>query len=182
MKKIYIDDNIFYIENFLSEKAHNSLIELCNTVKWDFEDGIVKQRGSFQLIDKKYYFIWEEYSRNIYDLFDPNKYISNYTQTLQNMSSGDNNVEFALGPHSDDDGYKEHKKIKDETPSIIFGTIYYINENYNGGELVYLNKNISIKPKSNMFVCHPGSKEYAHAVKQITLNNRYSIPGFILNK
>lgn len=67
--------------------------------------------------------------------------------------------------------------------SIKYAGILYVNDNYNGGELFFTNKNFKIKPKSGTIVFFPGTEEYHHGVKMVLDGpTRYCIPGFIKTK
>lgn len=74
--------------------------------------------------------------------------------------------------HSDNSG-------DEETKLIIYGVIIYINDNYEGGELIYPDLNFKVKPKSGMLVYHPGN--YRHYVSKVKKGQRYSLTTFIRN-
>ncbi len=85
--------------------------------------------------------------------------------TLQRMQAG---VE--LKAHTD----------QDTDPSIRYATIIYINDNYNGGELFFTNKDIEIKPKPGSLIVFPGTSEFNHGVRHVQAGPiRYVLVGFI---
>ena len=59
-----------------------------------------------------------------------------------------------------------------------FGCVFYLNDNYEGGEIYFPNQNIEIKPKPNTLVFFPGTMEYLHGVKPITDGIRYTLTSF----
>lgn len=59
-----------------------------------------------------------------------------------------------------------------------FGCVYYLNDNYQGGEIYFPNQNLEIKPKPNTLVFFPGTLEYLHGVKQITEKTRFTLTSF----
>lgn len=59
-----------------------------------------------------------------------------------------------------------------------FGCVFYLNDNYEGGEIYFPNQNIEIKPKPNTLVFFPGTMEYLHGVKPITNGIRYTLTSF----
>lgn len=54
-----------------------------------------------------------------------------------------------------------------------FATIYYINDNYVGGEINFPWHDLKIKPKANSFVTFPSNQHYLHEVLKNT-GERYS--------
>lgn len=59
-----------------------------------------------------------------------------------------------------------------------FGCVFYLNDNYEGGEIYFPNQNIEIKPKPNTLVFFPGTLEYLHGVNPITNGIRYTLTSF----
>lgn len=65
---------------------------------------------------------------------------------------------------------------KDNKPNITLGALIYLNDDYDGGEIYFPEHDILIKPKYGdlvIFPCH-----FLHEVKQVLLNDRYTIPLF----
>lgn len=59
-----------------------------------------------------------------------------------------------------------------------YGSIIYLNDNFDGGNTYYPNKNFTIKPKTGAIAVHPGSKEYEHGVTTVENGTRYTIASF----
>jgi hypothetical protein len=82
----------------------------------------------------------------------------------------------ALGHfHSDntnEDGSPNHFDINK------YAAIAYLNDDYIGGELSFLDHGIEIKPRLGSLLIFPGGKENIHGVKEITSGNRYSMVSF----
>lgn len=78
-------------------------------------------------------------------------------------------------PHHDDmKGYAgtdwfHHRK---------YGSVLYLNDDYEGGKTYYPQHNISITPKSGSLVIHPGDIGYVHGVTEVKNNTRYTLAGF----
>jgi hypothetical protein len=73
-----------------------------------------------------------------------------------------------IGRHSDEIGH----------PEIRYGAVLYLNDDYEGGEIVYPDLNLSIKPKSKSLVIHPGNVD--HLVNDIKPGKtRYMLTTFI---
>lgn len=65
-------------------------------------------------------------------------------------------------------------------PSIQYASIIYLNDTYNGGEIFFQNKNVSLKPKAGSLLIFPGTEEFEHGVKEVEDGPiRYVIPSFI---
>jgi len=86
-------------------------------------------------------------------------------KTLQRMQEG---VE--LKAHTD-----QHTD-----PSIRYATIIYLNDNYNGGELFFSDKDLELKPKPGSLVVFPGTDDFNHGVRHVEEGPiRYVLVGFI---
>lgn len=79
-----------------------------------------------------------------------------------------------LGVHTDEID-PEHPQYNPLEKIITHGFVVYINDDYEGGEIFYPNKDIAIKPKARSLVMHPGNKEYEHGVKEVFKTTRYSL-------
>lgn len=55
----------------------------------------------------------------------------------------------------------------DEQPENI-GSIFYVNDNFGGGETYYPKINVSYKPVSGTMIAHRGLPEYEHGVREVT--------------
>jgi len=58
-------------------------------------------------------------------------------------------------------------------------TVYYINENYSGGEILFPRFNISYKPKANQLLIFPSNYVYNHSVNEVTDGTRYAVVSWI---
>jgi hypothetical protein len=73
-----------------------------------------------------------------------------------------------IGTHTDQLG----------SPDINFGVVLYINDNYNGGEIVYPSDGVMIKPIARSLVIHPG--DMPHKTNPVIGQNyRYMISTFV---
>lgn len=60
------------------------------------------------------------------------------------------------------------------TPTLIeVAANLYLNEDFEGGELWFPLRDLSIKPKAGQLVLFPGGHEFIHGVKEITAGYRY---------
>lgn len=82
-------------------------------------------------------------------------------------------------PHADDMTNTEIKGFEHRA----FGSILYLNNDYNGGHTYYPNHGIEIIPEVGKLAIHPGDPEHLHGVTKIKNENRYTIASFwTLNK
>jgi hypothetical protein len=56
--------------------------------------------------------------------------------------------------------------------------LFYINDDYEGGELYFPNQGIQFKPKSGSAYFFPGDMNYIHGVSEIKSGIRYTVPFF----
>jgi predicted 2-oxoglutarate/Fe(II)-dependent dioxygenase YbiX len=83
---------------------------------------------------------------------------------------------YELMPHADaenPDGSKHEFFWRD------FGTVTFLNEDFEGGDLYLPNQNITIKAKVGYSAIFPGNLEYLHGVSKVTKGTRYTIASFL---
>lgn len=75
--------------------------------------------------------------------------------------------------HNDSENFEngEWRRIANRDISILF----YLNDNYTGGELEFTSLGLKIKPKTGMMIAFPSYKEFAHKVHPVTSGFRYSL-------
>lgn len=188
-------DHVIIVEDFLSKDELDSLHDIINNLSeddWMIEytknlkrfcmekfgrddvENLVAE-GKFEITqgwqDKNYDLGSEPVTRNVIErldrlvaLVDP-KLEASGLKTFQRMQDG---VE--LKAHTD-----QHTD-----PSINYATIIYLNDNYNGGELFFSNKDLELKPKPGSLVIFPGTEEFNHGVRHVKPGPiRYVLVGFI---
>jgi Rps23 Pro-64 3,4-dihydroxylase Tpa1-like proline 4-hydroxylase len=69
----------------------------------------------------------------------------------------------------------------DDHPSYHrrLSSVYYINDDYQGGEINFPRFNISYKPKANEMIIFPSTYVYNHSVSEVTSGTRYAIVSWI---
>jgi hypothetical protein len=67
----------------------------------------------------------------------------------------------------------------DGTPSswrqYKYVSLLYLNDDYEGGELYFINQGIEIKPRRGSLIMFDPSAEYLHGVRKIKSGNRYTL-------
>ena len=136
--------------DFWSKK--NTLIEAL--------DGTI-DRDIFHRLEQQKEAVFREYLNKIND--SNTYYLQKFTAT-HTWTSG----EF-LNAHRDRDG---------ETSVTRHGLVFYLNNDFNGGELYYPDYDLTITPEPGMLVLHPG--DILHGVNQVTSGVRHNMTCFAI--
>jgi len=82
-------------------------------------------------------------------------------------------------PHADKELHTGPDAGKpNDFPYYDLAGLFYINDDYEGGELYFPNQGIQFKPKAGAAYFFPGDKNYIHGVTQIKSGIRYTVPFF----
>ncbi len=152
--------NIQVTENVLSQEEHKQLLDFStNVVYWQTQPWGVKffesKKMPEEIVD-----ILEKIFRIAYK-----KCTDIYNAKLRVFERNEVHlIKF-------DKGYKMNQHV-DTTGD--FAVIYYINDDYHGGEINFPDLNLKIKPKANSFITFPSNQDYLHEVFQNTEKERYS--------
>jgi Rps23 Pro-64 3,4-dihydroxylase Tpa1-like proline 4-hydroxylase len=65
--------------------------------------------------------------------------------------------------------------------SRVVSTVMYLNDDYEGGEIEFINSNVKIKPPAGSVIFFPSNFLYVHEVHPITSGYRYSLPHWFHN-
>jgi predicted 2-oxoglutarate/Fe(II)-dependent dioxygenase YbiX len=74
-------------------------------------------------------------------------------------------------PYKDDMGLDMWEKTLDRDLSAI----YFLNDDFAGGELVFPALDLVVKPEAGTLVCFPSDHNYVHGVNPVTAGHRYTI-------
>lgn len=174
MDRIYLDPEIYYLKNILSEK-HLKIVQ--NFAK-DNHGWYYNSEVKMKKIDGLVYKIFLKMYNDFILPIEPNlnitlsEVIFSSTKKENKPEEGVELLDWQMPPHADYDANNHN------TAKIKKGLVYYLNDDFSGGEIVYVNKNIIHKPIANSLIVHPSSEEYAHGVKLVTNGNRYTLTGF----
>ena len=61
-------------------------------------------------------------------------------------------------------------------------TVFFLNDDFEGGDFVFPELKIRIRPESGMLVCFPSTHHYLHGVEPVTSGTRYSIVNWMTVK
>lgn len=190
-----IADQIFLIENFLSEEDRLELLKLgedATQEDWegaylenmeDFCDAKFGRRDIYNLVaegklelttnwnDKILKInnlpVTQKINKSIRDLFDGIDGIgsSSAVGIIQRQYEG-----VALTEHVDNH----------TDPSLVYALVAYVNDNYNGGEVFFSKFGVSLKPKAGTLLAFPTTEQWTHGVTEVEAGPvRYVLPIFI---
>lgn len=66
--------------------------------------------------------------------------------------------------------------VPNHTPQRDVSAIYYLNSNFEGGEIVFEQQRLTIKPRRGLLVAFPSDHEHIHAVVPVRSGLRYTMP------
>lgn len=80
-----------------------------------------------------------------------------------------------------DHGYDTHcdQLGGNRNPLKLLSMIFYLNDDYEGGELVFPRQGIEYKPVAGDAIVFPSGFPYPHAVKPVTKGRRYAVIAFL---
>jgi hypothetical protein len=181
-EKIYFDENIYCIENFLEEDVVDRVLAM--PFEW------VHMRNDFH---QNIFNAWapggherDYFKENVEDKI--RQAVDNENQKLRSTSlltkyvpDQDNCSGQTCGCQGYDLSwhYENHPGCDYESKWIRWGVVLYFNDDYEGGELVFEHKPVEIKPKRNSLMVFPASEEYSHAVKKVSGSDRVVFSGFV---
>ena len=157
-------ENICYIENLLSKEDHETLLDYVNSFdSWQEEPWQAKSikfadmSEEISSILQKVFTLTYLKAKSVYNV-KINVFEKNSFQIVKFIDG------FSLEPHVD--------TLSAESNHIA--SVYYINDDYEGGEINFTDHSLSIKPKANSLIIFPGNENYKHQVFSVIGNPRYS--------
>jgi hypothetical protein len=82
----------------------------------------------------------------------------------------DNN--YGLDLHCDTTGINTYREPR------YFGCNIYLNDDYNGGELIFPLMNLKIKPEIGDLITYRSDIQFPHYVKKVTYNKKWLLQGY----
>jgi len=185
MNREYVDSNIYIIKNVFSDEHFKILQNFAEEdSEWEGQKNTLvsynENESNETTVLKKNFteeisIFYKAIFKNVLDTFEPELYIKR-DDSIKKYPAGLESPKgsgWAMAPHADCDP-KHHL-----TKNIKKGIVFYLNSNYNGGEIEYVNKGISLKPEENSIIVHPSTEEYKHGVRVVTNGNRYIYTNFL---
>lgn len=157
-------NNIQYIENVLPKEDHKAILDYIKiTESWEQQpwNALTIQSKNLpeeivQILNSVFELVYKK-SVELYDV-EINPFHRSGLHLVKFVKG------FYLVPHVD--------TMSSEGNHIA--SVYYINDDYTGGEINFPDHNLEIKPKPNSLIIFPGNENYLHEVREIVGNDRYS--------
>ena len=191
-------ENIVQIDNFLTDYELSYLNEFVKQItEWDVtrthynEDGTIIYEADY----------WKDRvltSTNLYNQNQKAHRIIEYAtkrlkEKIQNkwditaVATMPSIVRWLPGqlqmPHADKELHEgENAGKPNDFPYYDIGSLFYLNDDYEGGELYFPKQNLEFKPKAGSAYFFPGDLHYIHGVKEIKSGVRYTCPRFWIVK
>ena len=81
--------------------------------------------------------------------------------------------------HNDGESFNLETRQWERVMSRDVSFLFYLNDQYGGGELEFYDLGLTIKPKKGMMIAFPSYKEFAHKVHPVTWGHRYSLVSWV---
>lgn len=96
-----------------------------------------------------------------------------YTETaiLAAIGIGGCHPRHADNTRQDEDG----RWVPNHTPNRDLSALYYLNDGFEGGELVFETAAAIVKPRAGLFLAFPSDERFVHEVLPVTAGRRYSM-------
>lgn len=187
-------DMIVELENFMTEEEIVFLEKAAKSLTiWDVTESHVNENGT-TIYDANY---WKDRvaTRPSLDKNDPKigPVIDGLFQKLQPIienfykvkvqPTGQTIVRWLPGqfqkPHADKELHDgPDAGLPNDFPYYDIASLFYLNDDYEGGEIYWPLQGVRIKPKRGAAYFFPGDMNYIHGVTEIKGNIRYTVPFF----
>jgi len=187
-------DNIQARENFMTENELNGLRQFASNIKtWDITETHYNEDGTI-IYESEY---WKDRvaTRDTIESQNPTivKTIDKIVKRLKievdsfyNINALPTNpaiVRWLPGqyqlPHADKELHEgDNEGLPNDFPYYDIAGLFYLNDDYEGGELYFPQHEVEFKPKAGAAYFFPGDKNYLHGVREIKSGIRYVIPFF----
>jgi hypothetical protein len=96
-----------------------------------------------------------------------------YTETaiLAAIGVGGRHPRHADNRRLDEDG----RWVPNHTPHRDLSALFYLNDAFEGGELVFETQSAEVRPRAGLFVAFPSDERFVHEVLPVTAGRRYSL-------
>lgn len=186
--------NIVELENFMTEKELDTLSNFAkNLTTWDQtethydEDGVViyeseywKDRvATFETLRS----VNPQIPLMITKMMDRLKFPVEEHFNVKIQATGPTIVKWLPGqyqhPHADKELHEgENAGKPNDFPYYDLASLFYLNDDYEGGELYFPKQGIQFKPKRGAAYFFPGDMNYIHGVTEIKSGVRFTCPFF----
>jgi hypothetical protein len=176
MDKVYVAPGAYYIENFV-EDYDIDVLEKDFRLNSDWNESGVFLLKDPESLSEESREVLEKYREKVFALINNDKETVRWNSNIQKYKEHDS--DWAISPHADRFDSYGVENASSDSQYVTKGYILYFNDDYTGGNVVYIRKNISIRPKKGMIVVHSGFEEYRHGVSKVSDGDRYILSGFV---
>jgi hypothetical protein len=161
------DTEVFYKENFLTEKELKYLNEIIEAKKDEIE--AIAITGAYKTIPIDSLKFVKNISRRVHqliaDTYGPDSISNIYPRDEIQFLTENCSMDY----HDDAEGQ-----------NVAHAAVIYISvpESYDGGELVYPKLGIELKAQSGSIAIHPRKPDYTHGVNMVRRGTRYVLVMF----
>ena len=170
-----LTDNIFYVKGFLSAKELDIakvLVDPLPETSWSLvNDGLPDswQNKFYDHNNNELNGLIRQKIAKITESF-PGLQVIGYNRFLR-QASGQN-----MDAHVDERNDVNNGSTRE------YAAVIYVNDDYEGGEIRYVNFDISVKPEAGSILIFKTGPEYLHEVLQVRgTKPRYCLPGFFFS-
>jgi hypothetical protein len=187
-------ENIVEIENFITPEEVDMLITFARNIWiWDKTETHTDEHGNV-IYEADY---WKDRVATETSLFRMDPEMPVFLRSLQErmrpsieahfkadvQPTSPTIVRWMVGqlqnPHADKELHEgDAAGLPNDFPHYDLGCLFYLNDDYEGGELFFPNQGIEFKPKVGAAYFFPGDMNYIHGVREITAGTRYTCPMF----
>jgi hypothetical protein len=185
---------IVELENFMTEEEINFLEKAAKSLTiWDVTESHVNENGTV-VYDSEY---WKDRvaTQPTLDKNDPSiapviaKMFARLKPIVENfykvevIPTNSTIVRWLPGqrqnPHADKELHEgPDAGMPNDFPNYDLSSLFYLNDDYEGGELYFPLQDVKFKPKKGAAYFFPGDKNYIHGVTEIKSGIRYTCPFF----
>ena len=120
----------------------------------------------------------EECLRNIGSQLQPAEPLYPETVILAALGVGGNH-----SPHADNCRQNEHGDwVANHTPQRDVTAIYYLNDEFDGGEIFFERVQLMVKPRRGLLLAFPSDADHVHEVLPVRSGVRYTMPIWFTNQ
>jgi predicted 2-oxoglutarate/Fe(II)-dependent dioxygenase YbiX len=101
-----------------------------------------------------------------------------YAEIIGIQGNPDLGKNFVINKYATGEEMGSHVDWNERNDQLEYSFVFYLNDDYEGGDIYWPNHNISLKPEAGSVVIFPSKEPYQHAVKMVTSGNKIFIPHF----
>jgi predicted 2-oxoglutarate/Fe(II)-dependent dioxygenase YbiX len=186
-----LEDKIIYFKGAI-ENPEKLLLEIENTNSKDYLHHLIYPWGPWVSGDGDYTYGERRFVRGseFTDYPENSAYIINtlvdamyntankYAEMLGIEGTSNLGKNFVINKYATGESMGSHVDYNEKNTELEYSFVFYLNDDYEGGEIYWPNHGISLKPEAGSVVIFPSKEPYQHAVKEVTKGNKIFIPHF----